>query len=129
MKLGAKVAKKDVILFVIKEVMRKHKEIDSLHELTELVNMRLKMVDSKLSVSSKRLKNILAKIPEVKVVIETRKGKKFNKCPSCSSSLKNVYMRNLKGQKILYKIVCNKCGYEGVNGKFAPKRYKFVKIE
>ncbi len=62
-----------------------------------------------------------------KLVTETRMGGKTEKCPSCYSSLKKIYTKNLKGRKILYKMMCQRCGYSGVNGKFAPKRYKFVK--
>jgi transposase-like protein len=128
MKSGAKLPTKDVILFVIKEVMQKHKEIDSLKEFTDLVNFRLKMVDSKLCISGQRLKVIFVKIPGTKIVVETRKGKTKDRCPSCSSSLKKVYLKNLKGKKILYKLVCHRCGYSGANGKFSPKRYRFLKV-
>jgi hypothetical protein len=128
MKTGAKLPKSDVVHFVIKEIMQKHKEIESLREFTELVNMRLKMVDSKLSVSGKRLKSVFIKMPGVKIVTETRKGKKFEKCPSCSSGLKKVYTKNLRGRKILYKMICHRCGYAGVNGKFSPKRYRFIRM-
>jgi hypothetical protein len=127
MKEGMKVPKKDVILFVIKEVMQRQDEINSLREFTELVNHRLKMVDSKLSVSGPRLKSVFARMPGTKIVTETRHGGKADKCPSCSSALKKVYTKNLKGRKILYKMICQRCGFSGVNGRFSPKRYKFVK--
>ncbi len=127
MKAGVKLPKKDVVLFVIKEVMQKNKEIESLREFTDLVNMRLKMVDSKLVISGKRLRNIFIKMSGTKIVVETRKGKRAKRCPSCFSGLKRVYMKNLKGRKILYKLVCQKCGYSGANGKFVPKRYRFIK--
>ena len=128
MKPGVKLPKKDVVLFVIKEVMRKHKEIESLREFTDLVNMRLKMVDPDLVISGKRLRKIFAGLPGTKLVVETRKGKKVRKCPSCFSGLRKIYMKNLKGRKILYKLVCMKCGYSGTNGKFVPKRYRFIKL-
>ena len=127
MKEGAKIPKKDVILFVVKEVLQKNGEVASLREFTELVNHRLKMVDSRLSVSPPRLKAVFAKMPNTKIVTETRSGGKADKCPSCSSGLKKVYTKNLKGKKILYKMVCQRCGFAGVNGKFAPKRYRFVR--
>ncbi len=127
MKAGMKLPKKDVVNFVIKEVMQKNKEIESLREFTDLVNMRLKMVDFRLVISGKRLRNIFIKMPSTKLVIETRKGKKTKRCPSCFSGLKRVYTKNLRGRKILYKLVCSKCGYSGANGKFSPKRYKFIK--
>jgi hypothetical protein len=121
-----KIPKRDVILFVIKEVMQKHKDIASLREFTDLVNMRLKMVDSRLSVSGPRLRSIFTKMPGTKIVTETRMGDKVEKCPSCYGSLKKVYTKNLRGKKILYKMLCQRCGYAGVNGKFAPRRYKFT---
>ncbi|UCC91246.1 MAG: hypothetical protein JSV39_02925 [Candidatus Aenigmatarchaeota archaeon] len=127
MKAGMKLPKKDVVLFVIKEVMQKNREIVSLREFTVLVNMRLKMGDSRLVISGKRLRNIFIKMPSTKLVVETRKGKRVRKCPSCFSGLKKVHMKNLRGRKILYKLVCSKCGYSGVNGKFAPRRYRFIK--
>ncbi|MEE9323773.1 MAG: hypothetical protein V3U72_04470 [Candidatus Aenigmarchaeota archaeon] len=127
MKAGMKLPKRDVVSFVIKEVMQKSKEIESLREFTDLVNMRLKMVDSRLVISGKRLRNIFIKMPGTKILIETRKGKRAKKCPSCFSGLRKVYMKNLGGRKILYKLVCQKCGYSGANGKFIPKRYKFIK--
>lgn len=126
MKDGAKVPNRDVILFVIKEVMQKHKDIASLREFTDLVNMRLKMVDSRLSVSSARLRSIFSKMPGTKIVTETRMGGKIDKCPSCYGGLKKIYTKNLKGRKILYKMTCQRCGFSGVNGRFAPRRYKFT---
>lgn len=128
MKNGMKVPKSDVILFVIKEVMQKKKEIDSLKEFTDLVNMRLKMVDSSMSISGGRLRSVFLKMPGVKVVTETRKGGKTEKCPSCFSGMKKVYTKNLKGRKILYKMLCHRCGFSGTNGRFSPKRYKFMKV-
>jgi predicted RNA-binding Zn-ribbon protein involved in translation (DUF1610 family) len=127
MKEGMKIPKSDVILFVVREVMQKQGEISSLREFTELVNHRLKMVDSRLSVSGSRLKNVFAKMPGTKIVTETRMGGKVEKCPSCYSGLKKIYTKNLKGRKILYKVVCQKCGFSGTNGRFAPKRYKFMR--
>ena len=127
MKSGMKLPKTDVVLFVIKDVMKKNKEIDSLKNFTDLVNMRLKMVDSKLTISGRRLREIFLKMPNTKLVVETRKGKRVSKCPSCFSGLRKVYTKNLRGKKILYKLVCSKCGYSGAGGKFVPKRYKFIK--
>ena len=127
MRSGSKLPKRDVVLFVIKEVMQKKKEIDSLREFTELVNMRLKMVDSKLSISGIRLRNIFIKMPGTKILIETRKGKRTSKCPVCFSGLKKGYTKNLRGKKILYKLICSRCGYSGTNGRYVPKRYKFIK--
>ena len=127
MKEGMKIPKKDVILFVVREVMQKNGEIESLREFAALVNHRLKMVDSRLSVSPARLRSVFARMPGTRIVTETRAGGSADRCPSCASGLRKVYTKNLKGRKILYKMVCQRCGFSGVNGKYAPKRYKFVR--
>lgn len=127
MKSGMKIPSKDVVLFVIKEVMKDKREIESLREFTELVNMRLRMVDSSLAISGKRLREIFVKMEGTKLTIETRKGKRTKRCPSCSSNLKKIHTKNLRGKKVLYKLVCSRCGYTGRDGKFAPGRYRFVK--
>jgi len=125
MKKGTKLPKKDVVIFVVKEVIQKHKEIGSQREFTELVNSSLKRVDPKLTISGKRLRSLCLGTPNLKLMIETRKGKLRRKCPSCSSSLRKVYTKNLRGRKILYKLVCSRCGYSGKDGKWTPKRYVF----
>jgi len=127
MRKGTKLPKKDVIVFVVKEVIQKHRKIDSQEEFTELVNSNLKKVDPKLAISGKRLRLLSLAIPGLKLRIETRKGRSRKKCPSCSKSLRKVYTKNLKGRKLLYKLSCTKCGYSGKNGKFAPKRYVFLR--
>ena len=71
--------------------------------------------------------SVFSRIPGTRIVTETRRGGKIEKCPSCSSGLKKIYTKNLKGRKILYKMICHKCGYAGTNGRFSPKRYKFVR--
>ena len=127
MRKGTKIPKKDVVLFVVKELIQKHKKIDSQEEFTDLVNANLKRVDPKLTISGRRLRILSLDIPDLKLTIETKKGKLRKKCPSCSKTLRKVYTKNLKGRKILYKLVCPRCGYFGKNGKFAPRRYVFLR--
>lgn len=127
MKKGTKLPKRDVIVFVVKEVMQKHKKIGSQEEFTNLVNLSLKRVDPKLAISRKRLRLLSLGVPNLKLTIETRKGKLRKKCPSCSKTLRKVYTKNLRGKKLLYKLVCSKCGYSGKNGKWIPRRYTFLR--
>ncbi|NIO20442.1 MAG: hypothetical protein GTN76_06800 [Candidatus Aenigmarchaeota archaeon] len=127
MKKGMKLPKKDVVVFVVKEVMQKHKKINSQIEFTELVNKSLKRVDPKLTISPRRLRLLSLNLPNLKVTIETKKGRLRKKCPSCSKSLRRVYTKNLRGKKLLYKLVCSRCGYSGKDGKWTPKRYVFLR--
>lgn len=127
MKKGTKLPKKDVVLFVVKEVMQRHKKINSQSEFTNLINKSLKKVDPKLAISGKRLRVLSLGLPNLKLMIETRKGKPLSRCPSCSKTLQKVYTKNLRGKRMIYKLVCPRCGYSGKNGKFAPKRYLFLR--
>ena len=127
MKKGSKLPKKDVVLFVIKEIMQRHSEINSQKEFADLVSINLKKVDSKLSISGKRARLACLSMPNMKIIVETKKGRIKKRCPSCSQSLKRIYTKNLKGRKVLYKLSCSRCGYSGKSGKWVPKRYRFVK--
>lgn len=127
MKSGMKIPKDEVVLFVIKDVMQNKSEVSSLNEFSDLVNTRLKKVDPRLAISGKRLRQIFVKAPGTRLFVETRKGKVRSKCPSCSSVLKKTHTKNLRGRKVLYKLSCQKCGYKAANGKFAPKRYRFIR--
>jgi len=127
MKKGMKLPKRDVVVFVVKEVMQKHKKINSQEEFTDLVNSSLKRVDPKLTISPRRLRLLSLGLPNLKLTVETKKGKSVSKCPSCSKTLRKIYTKNLRGKKLLYKLVCSRCGYSGKNGKFAPRRYVFLR--
>jgi predicted RNA-binding Zn-ribbon protein involved in translation (DUF1610 family) len=127
MKKGMKIPKKDVVVFVVKEVIQKHQKINSQEEFTDLVNKSLKRVDAKLTISPRRLRLLSLGLPNLKLTVETKKGRSISKCPSCFKTLRKVYTKNLRGRKLLYKLVCSKCGYSGKNGKFAPKRYVFLR--
>jgi DNA-directed RNA polymerase subunit RPC12/RpoP len=119
-----KIPKKEVVKFVIKSVL--HKRIaDSQVELTELVNEELKRVDPGYAITGKRLRNIVLSMPEVKIKVETKKGDRPRKCPSCNAGLKKAYGRNLKGKKILDHLRCPRCGYRGHDGKWLPRKYGF----
>jgi predicted RNA-binding Zn-ribbon protein involved in translation (DUF1610 family) len=54
-----------------------------------------------------------------------KRGKMHKKCPSCGSSLRKVFTRNLKGRKVLEKLNCRHCGYKGHDGKWIPGKYEF----
>lgn len=119
-----KIPKRDVVKFVIKSVLRR-KSAGSQEELSEMVNAELRKVDSDYSISGKRLRKIALTIKEVKIAVGVKKGASPKKCPSCSSSLKKTWDRNLKGRKVLRNLICNKCEYKGASGKWLPRKYGF----
>ena len=127
MRKGTKLPKKDVVLFVIREIIQRYKKIESQREFTDLVNENLKRVDSKLAISGKRLRMLSLEVPNLGLKIETKRGKIRKRCPSCSKVLRKVYTKDLRGKKILYKLVCSKCGFTGKEGKWVPRRYVFLR--
>jgi predicted RNA-binding Zn-ribbon protein involved in translation (DUF1610 family) len=119
-----KIPKRDVVKFVVKFVLHR-RSADSQEELAEMVNTELRKVDKAYSISGKRLREIALTIHDVKIEVGVKKGEAPKRCPSCSSSLKKTWDRNLKGRKVLRDMICHKCGYRGSTGKWSPRRYGF----
>ncbi len=120
-----KIAKDDVIQFVLKGVMKEKKRVESQQELVELVNKKLSKTE-KSTVSAHRLRMIAVNMKDVKVLAETREGDVPEKCPVCYHSLKKRKMKNLKGRNVVYGYTCPKCGFESDSTKIAPRKYVFV---
>ncbi len=119
-----RVPKREVVKFVIKSVLHS-KTADSQEKLAELVTKELRTVDPSYSITGKRVREIALSMPEVKLSVDTRKGGIPTKCPSCGSSLKKAWDRNLRGRKVLRELRCLKCGYMGTTGKWLPRKYGF----
>lgn len=117
------IPKKDIVKFVIKSVIKKQK-INSQSELAKILKEELKKADKSYTISAKRARKIALE-SEVKVKIKTKVGKIPDNCPCCNSKLEKVYTRNLAGKKILLKLICKKCEYKGLNGKWIPRKYEF----
>jgi hypothetical protein len=118
------VPKKDIVQFIVKEALQERKAT-SQSELAERVNIKLKKVDSSYSVSEKRVRLMALQIPGIKITTSTKKGQVPGRCPSCSHGLKKIYMKNLKGKKLLVRLSCAKCGYMGKQNSWEPQRYVF----
>ncbi len=120
-----KIAKDDVIQFVLKEIMKEKRRVESQQELVELVNKRLSKAE-KFSVSPQRLRLMAIDTSGIKVLAETREGDVPEKCPVCYHSLKKRKMKNLKGRNVVYGYTCPKCGFESDSTKIAPRKYVFI---
>ncbi len=119
-----RIPKTDTVQFIIKEVLQERK-VTSQKELADLVNRKLKKVDTAYSISERRARSAALQIAQVKVSTLTKKGQPPKKCPSCGHSLKRIYTKNLKGKKLLVRLVCAKCSYTGKENKWEPQRYSF----
>jgi predicted RNA-binding Zn-ribbon protein involved in translation (DUF1610 family) len=118
------VPKKDIVQFIIKEVLQERKA-SSQTELAERVNSKLNKVDSSYSVSEKRVRMVALNIPGIRITTFTKKGRVPGRCPSCGHAVKRIYTKNLKGKKLLLRMACAKCGYAGKQNSWEPQRYAF----
>lgn len=119
-----KIPKRDAVQFVITSVLRGRK-VRSQTEFTLLVNRELRRADPGYAITGKRLREIAISMPGVRIVPLTRKGQVPKKCPACTSSLRKVWTRNLKGRKVVEGLVCPKCSYKGRGGRWSPAKYGF----
>ncbi|NOX71246.1 MAG: hypothetical protein GXO64_00920 [Candidatus Micrarchaeota archaeon] len=121
-----KIAKDEVISFVLKEVMKEKVVVESQSELVFLVNRRLSKADNAYSVSAQRLRMIAVKTPYIRVTVETREGKQPEKCPVCLHALKKRKMKNLRGKRIVYGYICLRCGFKAEGTSTLPRKYVFT---
>jgi len=118
------IPKKEIVKFVLKEVLRKQR-IKSQTELAEIVRKKLKKGDKEYAISAQRARMIAMETPRIRVNIKTRKGRHPKKCPACNHKLKKIYTKNLRGRKILLALKCSKCNYKGSGNRWTPSRYGF----
>jgi predicted RNA-binding Zn-ribbon protein involved in translation (DUF1610 family) len=118
------VPKKEIVQFIVKEVLQERK-VSSQRELARLVNAKLKKADDSYSVSERRARLVALHTPGIRITTSTKSGRIPKKCPSCGHSLKRIYTKNLKGRKLLVRMVCAKCSYTGKENRWEPQRYTF----
>ncbi len=124
-KTGLKHPKDDVVIFILKKVLKKHSGVSSQKMLRDLVIEDLKKVEPRYSISGERIRRICVKTPGIYINIHTKKGKIRKKCPSCGHSLKKSFTKNLKGRNFLIRATCQKCGYKSSAGRWMPSKYEF----
>ncbi len=118
-----KIPESGEVKFAIKEILKK-RSFSSQEELSREVRKKLRSVESKYSITGKRIRQLALEIP-VRIHVHTRKGKIPGRCPCCGHRIKKIYSKNLYGRKILFRLKCQRCSYTGTEGKWAPKRYEF----
>jgi len=116
--------KGDVVRFVLKSILHR-RTARSLDELTALANAELRKVDPQYSLGGKRLREIAATMPEVRIRTAVRKGGHPGRCPVCGSPLRKAFTRNLKGRRIVQHMGCPKCGFRGSDERWLPRKYEF----
>jgi len=118
---------KEGIIKTIIESAVETRQVGSQTELADFVRQKLSEGDSSYRISSRRARLIALEIPDMVIHIETKNGEIPDRCPCCSGSLDSVFIRNLRGEKVLDSLRCSSCPYEGRKNKWMPRRYTFSK--
>jgi hypothetical protein len=126
MRAETRIPKEGVVRTIIESVLQ-NKSVRSQEELTAIIRRKLGHGSESYTISSRRARLIALGIPGMKVMVETRAGTVPDKCPSCFGELDRVYTKNLKGEKMLTRLSCAACPYEGRDNKWIPRRYSFTK--
>ncbi len=128
--MSYKIPDEELIIFIIKKVMMKHRTIYSQKKFLEFVLNELKGTENVYKLTEKRLRKIALTKANVKVEIEYRETNmgiedmKF--CPVCGSKLIKIYNKTLENIEISIGLKCQKCGYWTGPKKRIPKRYIFL---
>jgi len=124
-----KIPRTELIIDLIKSIVKTRIAIESQEVLSQLVMKRLKKEDNLYTVSAQRVKRIAMTIPSVHVKVKTKKMPKINKiekCPVCESKILPLEGTNLTNKKILIGYKCVNCTYSCDLEHFMPMKYLFL---
>jgi transposase-like protein len=124
-----KIPRSDLVINMIKEVLRKRGVVQSQEDLCYHTLDELKKYDKNYVLSPKRTKELVIKIPNIEIKAKTKrvpKIKKLEYCPICKKKFNKIYGRNLLNQKIHIGYICKRCGYTTDLESFMPMKYIFI---
>lgn len=124
-----KIPPKDMVISIMKEVLKRRRVISTLRELWSLVISNLRKINKKFVITPQRIKRLALQTSGIEVKVKTRKGgkSKINSCPLCGSDLISIYSKNLLGKKIHTGYKCKKCSFKTGMKTSVPKKYIFVR--
>jgi hypothetical protein len=124
-----KIPRPDFVISIIKEVLKRRGVVQSQEDLCSHVLGGLKKYDKKYVLSPRRVKELVIKIPNIKIKAKTKKipkMTKLDKCPVCDKKVSKIYGKNLLNKKIHIGYVCKRCGYTTDLESFIPMKYIFI---
>ncbi len=127
--MGRKIAKKETIKDLVREVLKRRLVVESQEELCELVLMELRKEDEGYSLSPARVRDVALELSEITVKAKTRRAagiEKPERCPVCGGKISEVKTKNLRGEEIAVGYKCESCGFRSGLEAFAPRKYVFL---
>ncbi len=124
-----KIPSKEMLIDIVKNVLKTHLEIESQEELCRHVLRQLRKEDKNYILTPTRAKRIALLIPEIEVKAKTKKAvrlQKIDKCPVCESDIEPIMVKNLLNKDISIGYRCTDCAYESDLEAFMPMKYDFL---
>ncbi len=118
----------DLLVDVIKEVVKKHLTVSSQRKLTELVLRRLKDIDKEYAASEERIRRVAIDSGVAKIEIHCREGEeksRYSRCPVCGSKMVRIRNETVFGGTVTLGYKCTKCPYWTGLRRRIPIRYVF----
>ncbi len=124
-----KIPRSDFVIHTIKEVLERRKIVQSQEDLCFFVLEKLRKYNPNFVLSSKRVKELVIKIPKITIKAKTKrmpKMTKLKKCPVCKKKVEKIHGKNLLNEKIQIGYICKRCGYTTDLEAFMPMKYIFI---
>lgn len=123
-----KILTDEEIADAIRDVLKRHREVESQRLLHELVLQKLKEENQYCILTGNRVRKIAAKSKGVKILVEKRRSsKKAKNCYVCGGELEVIKARDLYGGECSAGKKCKNCGFKIDKENLMPKRYIFLK--
>lgn len=128
--MSYKIPKEDLVIFIIKKILKEKKIIKSQKILLEEVQKELKSSGIDYRIDAKRLRKIAINKLKIHVEIEyretNRESQNLKTCPVCGNKLVNIKNLTLENQTVFLGKKCTKCPYWTGKNIRVPKRYIFI---
>ena len=134
--MGHRIPKKKEVMSAIVDALRYIGCASSLDELRSYVIQELRKINPEYTISTRRLRRIIATMDEVEMTISLSESKAYTEylggdnalknlthCPVCGSKLKPVRNQTIYGWTVVIEKKCPVCGYW--TGRVIRKPYKY----
>jgi len=127
--MARKIPKRDFLDQIMKYTIRRRKVIESQKKFAELVKKSLRQYDKRFAVTPMRVRELAARMPEIKIKTQTKRSKKKKKltvCPVCKKRISKKEELNLLGKKVRIGYRCRRCGFKSDLASLVPRKYTFL---
>jgi uncharacterized protein with PIN domain len=126
--MNYRIPSSDLLVDVIREVVKKHLTVSSQRKLTGLVLRRLMDIDNEYAASEERIRKVTIDSGVAKIEIHCRESEeksRYSRCPVCGSKMTRIRNETVFGGTVTLGYKCTKCPYWTGLKRRIPIRYVF----